>query len=237
VLGGVAGEYEFDWATAEKHFLRAIELNPNYATAHQWYSEFLSATGRFNEAIDEIRIAEELDPLSPIIKAVAGLTLVRFGETEAGFAEFDEIAEMDPSFPPLYYTRQYAHFCTGEFGKAAKDFIRYNELTAATAGQREDAKALALALETGGVDAYYRELLAQEKNAYMEASGSPVNIAASFARMGEADSAVVWLERAIDQRANQTFSIARNCSFAPIANSPRFIELLNRMNIEYRPLQ
>ncbi len=237
VLGAVANEYDFDWDAAERHFLRAIELSPNYATAHQWYSEFLSSTGRLDEAVARIRIAMELDPLSPIIRVVAGLILVRNGEIDAGFAEFDEVAAESPLFPPLHYTKQFALLCTGQLEEAARSGIRYGELVAATTEQRDDVRALAEALETGGFEAYQRLLLDQLKKAYSEKHGSPIGIAGSFALIGEADSAVVWLERAIDQKANQTSSLNRDCSFAPIADNPRFKELLNEINIEYSPLR
>ncbi len=231
VLGGITHEYGWDWRTAERHFLRAIELNPNYATAHQWYAELLASTVRLDEAIEQIRFAEELDPFSPIIKVVAGLALVLHGDIDAGFAEFDEVGKVDPLFPPLHYTKQFVLICTGQLDDAARSVIRFNELVAATTEQQENVRALARAFERGGFESFQHTLIDQQKYKYFEQYGSPLDIASSYARLGEADSAMVWLERSYDQRTNQTFSINRDCSFRTLEDDPRFQNLLKRMNL------
>jgi tetratricopeptide (TPR) repeat protein len=74
-LAYIKRPYEWNWAGAEREFKRAIELNPNYATAHFWYGEHLTNLGRFDEGIAEIRRAEELDPRSPIISGSVGWAL------------------------------------------------------------------------------------------------------------------------------------------------------------------
>ncbi len=81
-LATVKGDYDWDWPGAEREFRRAIELNPGYATTHQWYGELLSELGRHEEAVAEIKRAQELDPLSLIINTVAGTILGRAGQLE-----------------------------------------------------------------------------------------------------------------------------------------------------------
>ena len=71
----VAQNFDWDWVTAEKEYRRAIELDPNYATAHHWYAEFLALMGRFDEAFMEIERARKLDPLSLIVAADHGVIL------------------------------------------------------------------------------------------------------------------------------------------------------------------
>jgi tetratricopeptide (TPR) repeat protein len=71
-LAAVKADYDWDWPGAEREFRRAIELNPGYATAHQWYAEMLSELGRHEEALAEIKRAQQLDPFSLIINAVRG---------------------------------------------------------------------------------------------------------------------------------------------------------------------
>lgn len=71
-LAHVLGDYDFDWAGSEKEYKRAIELNPNLASAHQWYSELLTGHGRFDEAQASIQRALELDPMSLIFNRVKG---------------------------------------------------------------------------------------------------------------------------------------------------------------------
>ncbi|MEJ2722993.1 MAG: tetratricopeptide repeat protein, partial [bacterium] len=129
-LAAVSYEHDWDWEQAEIHFKRAIELNPNYATAHQWYAEFLTSLGRYGEAVREIRTAQALDPLSLIIGTVAGFTLTLNGDTEKGFAEFNKVIDTDPSFPPVYLTEQYSYYWIRDWEEGARAGIKYLELTA-----------------------------------------------------------------------------------------------------------
>ena len=90
--------YDWDFAEAEREFLRAIELNPTYATAYQWYANFLIATARYDEAIGQIRKAAELDPLSRIINVNYGLFLGWAGHLEEGAEQLRQTLELDPSW-------------------------------------------------------------------------------------------------------------------------------------------
>jgi serine/threonine protein kinase len=97
-LGYARTFYEWDWSAAEDEFLRAIELSPNYATAHEWYGLYLSATGRFDEGIDEAEKARDLDPLSLIINAIVGLLYYFARRYEESIASQEKILELDPNF-------------------------------------------------------------------------------------------------------------------------------------------
>src|SRR5207302_2697770 len=97
-LAIVAQNYDWDWQTAEKEYRRAIELNPSYATAHEWYSESLALQGRFQEALAESEHARELDPLSLIIAADNGAILYFSRQYDAAIARFRTVLDMDPGF-------------------------------------------------------------------------------------------------------------------------------------------
>ena len=98
-LALITENFDYDWETAEKEYRRAIDLNPNYATAHHWYAEFLSLQGRFPEAFAESERARELDPLSLIIAADHGVTLFYARQYDASIAQFRAVKEMEPAFP------------------------------------------------------------------------------------------------------------------------------------------
>ncbi|MDQ3881513.1 MAG: protein kinase, partial [Chloroflexota bacterium] len=89
---------DYDWAGAEAAFRRAIALNPNYATAHHWYAEYLSIVGRHQEALAEFERARALDPLSRIISADRGLALARAGRYDDAIRELRATLELDPNF-------------------------------------------------------------------------------------------------------------------------------------------
>jgi tetratricopeptide (TPR) repeat protein len=90
--------YDWDWPTSEREHKRAIELNPNYATAHHWYAEYLAAVGRFDEALTEINRAHELDPLSLILNTDMGKIRYLGRNNDKAIEQLHKTLEMDPTF-------------------------------------------------------------------------------------------------------------------------------------------
>ena len=101
-LALIVQNYDWDWQTAGKEFRRAIELNPNYATAHHWYAEHLTWLGRFDHALRESERARQLDPLSLIIASDNGAILYYSRQYDRAIAQFLAVREMDPNFPRSY---------------------------------------------------------------------------------------------------------------------------------------
>jgi len=102
-LGAIKHKYDLDWEGAEASYRKALELDPGYATAHQWYAIYLMSRARFDEALEELRKAQELDPLSLIIRVDRGWVLYaarRYGEA---IAELRQAFEMNPRFPGSYF--------------------------------------------------------------------------------------------------------------------------------------
>jgi len=114
----------WNWMEAEKEFKRAIELNPNYATAHQWYAEHLTKLGRFDEAIAEIRRAQELDPLSLIINAMAGSIYFYARQYDNAIKYSRETLELDSSFPLAQTIIQMSYDIMGNYQKAVEEYKR-----------------------------------------------------------------------------------------------------------------
>ena len=90
-------EYGWDWLSAEKDFQKALELNPQYPTAHQWYASYLVQMGKFDRAMKEIEKAHELDPLSPIISSNLGFYSYLNGKYDEAIAEYKKIAGAGPA--------------------------------------------------------------------------------------------------------------------------------------------
>ena len=99
-LGRVFAAYDWDWTSAEKEFKRAIDLNPRYATAHQWYGGYLEAMGRHNEAIAERKRALELEPLSLIMNFELGIAFYYARDYDQAIEQFQKTVELDQNFPP-----------------------------------------------------------------------------------------------------------------------------------------
>src|SRR5258705_3398008 len=98
-LGRVLASYDWDWTNAEKEYTRAIELNPRYAVAHQWYGGYLAVLGRSNEALAERKRAQELEPLSLIINAELGMAFYYARDYDQAIEQFPKTLALDPNFP------------------------------------------------------------------------------------------------------------------------------------------
>lgn len=151
-LGNYLNYYEWDRIRSEKEYRRAIELNPNYATAHQWLgSDGLSQIRRFDEALVELRRAEELDPLSSIIGLNLGLTLFYAQRYDEAIAQFNRTLSLDPNFVYVHATLAWAFHAKGMYREAIAENRRTNDLSydpvttgylaisLAKSGQREEA--------------------------------------------------------------------------------------------------
>src|SRR5262249_13673124 len=115
---------DWDWQTAEKEFQRAIELNPNYATAHHWYAEHLTWLGSFDDAFRESERARLLDPLSLIIAADKGATLYYSRQYDRAIAQLRAVRDMDPNFPRTGVIRS-AYEQKGQFSNALEEIEKW----------------------------------------------------------------------------------------------------------------
>ncbi len=139
--------YDRDWTAAEKEFRRAIELNPNYANAHHWYAEFLSLSGRHEQAIAESQRAREIDPLSPIISAWVSSRYLYARQYDKAVAQGRNAVEMDPDFAPAHLVLGQAYEQKGMLKEAAAEFARAVTLGGGASIYRA---SLAHALGAGG---------------------------------------------------------------------------------------
>ncbi len=128
-LAVVKHEYDWDWPGAEQDFKRALQLNPNYAPAHQWYAEFLTRMRRFDEAHAEIERAHDLDPLSLIVNSVGGWVYLNARQPERAIKQLHKTIELDANFPPAHGYLGLAYQQQGEFGQALAEFRRALELS------------------------------------------------------------------------------------------------------------
>jgi len=126
-LGLIAENYDYDWKGAEKEFRRAIELNPDYATAHQWYAEFLAWQGRFSEAFAESERARQLDPISLIIATDHGTILYQTRQYDRAIEECRAILEMDPSFDHARALLAASYVEEGKFAEALREASKLTE--------------------------------------------------------------------------------------------------------------
>ena len=228
-LATVKGDYDWDWPGAEREFRRAIELNPGYATAHQWYGELLSNLGRYEEALAEIKRAQQLDPLSLIINAVSGRTLLAAGQDDLAIEQLRKTLEIDPNFARAHWLLGMAYLRKGAFAEAIAEFQR-----AATLSPNiiEYKGGLGHAYGRAGKRAEAHKLLYELKEHSKRRYVSSCDFAAIYAGLGEKDQAFAFLEKAYEQR-DPKLVLWGNVGplLDPLRSDPRFADLLRRVGL------
>ncbi|HXH48488.1 MAG TPA: winged helix-turn-helix domain-containing protein [Terriglobia bacterium] len=228
-LAQVSFAYDWNWALAEKEFRLAISINPNYATAHLWYSGFLSLMGRHDEALVEIRKAQTLDPLSRIINTEIGTALFYGGKYDLAIRQLQSTGELYPDF---WYLRSW-------LGKVylAKGLQRegLQELESAVmlSGRNGSTLAeLAYGYAVSGQPDKARRVLSELENKAKESYVSPYEFAVVYTGLGNKDLAVKYLEKAFQERyiSMHYLFVDRRWLFRSLSSDPRFQSILRRMN-------
>ena len=221
-LGLVKFWYEWDWKGAEEEFLRAIELNPSYSSAHQWYASYLNAMGRFEEAQAEQRRGRELDPLSPMLTMNAADPFFYGRRFERAIEHLLALIEQEPRFSPALFNLGRAYVQMEMFEEAISAFERAVQLT----GNREALPALAHAYALSGNLEQARGILGEMKKAPEGRYQASPLIARIHLGLGEVDEAFEWLRKGIEERSFWTIFLKVDPVYDGIRSDPRFVELL-----------
>ncbi len=226
-LGLILSLYDWRWEEGERMFLRALELNHNYAIAHCWYgTDNLSMTGRFDEARIQLEIALELDPRNAITRESLAFLHTLARRYDDAIAAYEQLAEFDPSFHKAYTSMGRAYLLKGCYAKA----IEKLEAGRAIAGDASSILgALGEAHARAGNPAEGRRFLEELHGA---AARRPVH-ATSFAvihlGLGEHDEALRWLERGAERHELQIAALNVNPIYDELRSHPRFTALLKTL--------
>ena len=228
VLGMVRMKYEWDFAAAEENFQRALELNPSYAQAHFWYSLYLEAMGRADEAVLQARHARELNPISKGAAANLAMQLVNAGRFEEASAQIAEALELDAGFWGAHWVLGNLHAKQGDYAEAAAAFQSAVDLSErnsvslsslgfsyARAGRRSEAEALLQELQELGKERYL----------------SPAFIAAIHAGLGQKDEAFRRLEEAFRLRSRYLVWLKVAPEYQQLRSDPRYQQLIARIGL------
>jgi TolB-like protein/DNA-binding winged helix-turn-helix (wHTH) protein/Tfp pilus assembly protein PilF len=219
--------YDWDWMGAEKRFRRAIELNPNYATAHHFYSVFLMASGRHSEAQAEIRRARELDPNSIIINSVVGWIYYEGRQYPLAIQESQKTFEMDPNYVPTLLDLGSVYLRTGEYDKAIVLFQRAIEV-AEHKGTAITHLAQARALS--GDQAEARRILRDLQKSPESGFVSAWDLAKVYAALSENGKALDLLEQSANEHFAWIVILASDPALDPLRAEPRFKSLMQRVH-------
>ncbi len=218
----------FDWDldSAGKEFRRAIELNPGYATAHHWYAWHLSLLGRYDEAIAELKKAENLDPLSLIINADLAELLVIARSYDESIRQSRKTIEMDPNFALAHNQLGQAYLQKHMHDEAVAELQKAVQLSG---GSPTCIANLARAYVASGKRSEAVKLLGDLKNRSNASYPHASEIAVTYASLGDTDQAMNWLEKGYEERFNP--SVLLRPGFDPLRSDPRFEDLVRRIGL------
>jgi len=227
-LAFVTLAYDWDWSAAERAFQRALDLNPNYSTAHHWYAYHLVTLGRLDEAIAAMKRAQELDPLSLIMMTDLGELYVYARQYDKAIEQYRQVLELDPHFAMAHASLGGAYLQRGMVAEAMAAFQTAGQLSGddpwirvafghadGVLGKRAEAMAI------------LDELRARSKKEYV----SPLYIAWIYIGLGEKDRAFEWLEKAYEERAFGLLFLKVGPGYNSLRSDPRFADLVRRIGL------
>ena len=223
--------YDWDWTGAEEEFLRALDINPSYATAHQWYGQFLWVVGRPDEALAQIEEARRLDRFSIAINATLGMHHYYAGQYDQAIEQFHDALDIWPDLPLLRLQHGVVLTQQGRLNEAIVTFRAVLQAVADHPIRLTTMGALGHALGLAGRENEARALLGELERLSGRRYVSGIYPAAIHAGLGEKDQAFAWLEKAYEDRSDYLLFLPLDPIFDSLHDDPRFADLLARLNL------
>jgi TolB-like protein/DNA-binding winged helix-turn-helix (wHTH) protein/Flp pilus assembly protein TadD len=220
--------YDWDWPAADKEFRRAIELDPNYATGHHWYAEFLAFWGHFDEALNEIERARQLDPLSKVVATDKGAILYFARQYDGAIEQLRAVLDLDPGMSRAHLLC-FAYAEKGQFTEALAHIDvwrrRHQDGPWPTAAE-------AYVYGRAGQKMRAERALAKLKEETRHSNLDPVPMfALAYAGMKQNDEALFWLQKGYAEHTSALIAIKVDPIYDSLRTDPRFQDLLRRVNL------
>jgi TolB-like protein len=222
-LGYLSLTYDYDFAGSEREFRRAIELNPNYATAHQWYGEMLLNAGRLDEASSEYRRALEIEPLSLPINWDFGRFLYMSRRYDESMAQHKKTIELDPGFARAHRTLAEVYRVKGDYANAVEERARFFDLI----GQPHNAALIRATFARDGWPGFLR-LVTAESSPLRDSNNNWV-VAKAYLDLGQKDKAFAELNKAYENRLSSLCWLKVEPQLDSLRSDPRYQQLLQKM--------
>ena len=227
VLGVIRNDYDWDFAGAEKHFLRAIELAPNSDTIHRWYANRLAGQGRSEEAIARIKIAIDLNPASVFHQIMYGRTLYFARRYDDAITQLRRVVEMDSAIPSIYFFLWRSYHLKGDYPRAYESFMRFQQLIGTKDDVLKNYETLYAKSGWQGVLLRYLEIVkANDASAF-----AAYTVAELSALLGQREQSFRYLDDAVHNRSLEISTIGGDPCLDSLRGDPRFDELAKRVGL------
>ena len=226
-LGFVKLYFEWNWPDAEREFRRALALDPNYATGHEWYGLHLAAMGRFDEAIAEVRRAQELDPLSTSAAATSAWVQYYAGRYDAAERELEVVLRDAPTFALAHFYLGRVHEARGDLSRALAEYEASGPLRPWAPTVAAWGRVLAVEGRPGEARASLATMDSMARRTYVTAYA----MALVHAALAQPDSAFAWLDRGVEERTHWLVWLNRDPRWHSIRGDARFAALVTRMGL------
>jgi TolB-like protein/DNA-binding winged helix-turn-helix (wHTH) protein/Tfp pilus assembly protein PilF len=227
-LAFVRMHYDWDWSGSRTEFERALELDPNYATAHEWYSIWFTAQGRTDRALEQLEFAQRADPLSLIIRTDTSEILGYARRYDESKREAEGALELDPTFMLAYISLADAQMDEKNYRAAIANIqkgLATNDRNAWLLSRL--GVAYALAGNRNQSEEILQGLLKDVKNR----NGLAFNIAQIYAVLGENDQTFTWLDKAYQYREGALILLSSRAEFEAVHQDPRYVDLIRRLGL------
>jgi tetratricopeptide (TPR) repeat protein len=222
--------YEWDLSGAEWEFQRTLELNPNYATAHHWYGEFLTLIGRSEEGLNHLKLAQEADPLSVIINSDMGKSFFFTRRMDQAIEQLKRTIDLDPQFPVAHLFLAMAYHKNGMTNEAIAELQKETTIPSSRAVFKF---VLAYIYAQTGNRAQALSILHELQEPKSSSQFVPAfGIALIYVGLGEPDQAIDWLEKGVSQREPFLLFLKVDPNFDSLRAEPRFKALLQRIGLD-----
>jgi serine/threonine-protein kinase len=228
-LAYIAFFYDWDWAAAERGFKRALELNPNNADTHHWYSHFLMGQGRIEESLIQSKRALELSPFDILFNIHLGWHYFYARQYDQALEQIEKTVEMDKNFAQTYPWLGLILEQKGRYAEAIAAFQNAIKLfpEGSSIAEAELAHVYAVSGNREEAQKIIAELQELAKTKYV----SSFQIAAIYAGLGEKDQAFAWLEKAQEERSDGLVNLKAEQRFDSLRSDPRFKDLARRIGL------
>ena len=228
VLANIAMSYDWDFATAEREYKRAISLDPNYATAHEWFAHYLIVRNRLPEAQTEMSYALDLDPFSPLFNTARAETFYYARDYDAAISHALRTLEQQPNFVLARFWLASAYREKKMYPHAIAEFDKIRKQSGNAPGMlMAYGHALAVSGDAAGARKALSELEQLSRSRYVPA----FYFAAIYTGLGEKNAALTWLEKAYKERNDRLIYNGVEPMADPLRAEPRFRDLLHRVGL------